>query len=65
VAFRHQGDDALNQRLAAAMKADGYAMISTTTLRERTALRLCTINPRTTEAEIAETIVRLERLATR
>jgi aromatic-L-amino-acid decarboxylase len=65
VAFRRQGDDALNQRLAAAMKADGYAMISTTTLRERTALRLCTINPRTTEAEIAETIVRLERLAAR
>jgi glutamate/tyrosine decarboxylase-like PLP-dependent enzyme len=63
VAFRHAGDDALNARLAAELKASGYAFLSTTTLRGRTALRLCTINPRTTADDILETIDRLERLA--
>jgi glutamate/tyrosine decarboxylase-like PLP-dependent enzyme len=62
VAFRHAGDDALNARLAAELKASGYAFLSTTTLRGRTALRLCTINPRTTPDDILETIDRLERL---
>ena len=62
VAFRHEGDDALNSRLAAALKESGYAFLSTTTLRGRTALRLCTINPRTTEADVLGTIARLEEL---
>ena len=63
VAFRRVGDDLLNQRIAAELKASGYAMLSTTTLGGRVALRLCTINPRTTEADIVETISRLEDLA--
>ena len=63
VAFRHAGDDALNQRIAAEMKANGYAMMSTTTLRGRIALRLCTINPRTTEADIIGVIERMETIA--
>jgi glutamate/tyrosine decarboxylase-like PLP-dependent enzyme len=62
VAFRHAGEDALNAHLAAELKASGYAFLSTTTLRGRTALRLCTINPRTTADDILETIDRLERL---
>ena len=41
--------------------ADGYASPSSTVVRGRVALRLCTINPRTTFAEIEETIGRLER----
>ena len=63
VAFRHAGDDTLNQRLAAALKASGYAFLSTTTLGGRTALRLCMINPRTTEADVIGTIERLEDAA--
>jgi glutamate/tyrosine decarboxylase-like PLP-dependent enzyme len=62
VAFRHVGDDAVNSRLAAELKAGGYAFLSTTTLRGRVALRLCTINPRTTAKDILETIDGLERL---
>jgi aromatic-L-amino-acid/L-tryptophan decarboxylase len=55
----------INAGLAAAMTADGYAALSSTVLRGRTALRLCTINPRTTEDEIAETVRRLGQAAGR
>ena len=50
----------LNQKLVGELIADGYAMISSTVLREQTALRMCTINPRTTEADIRETLRRLD-----
>ncbi|MFB3829812.1 MAG: aspartate aminotransferase family protein [Bryobacteraceae bacterium] len=63
VAFRHRGGEEITKRLAPAMIADGYAMLSTTTLGGRTALRFCTINPRTTEAEIEETVRRLSAAA--
>jgi glutamate/tyrosine decarboxylase-like PLP-dependent enzyme len=63
VAFRHTGDDALNQRLVRQLSAGGYAAISSTTLRGRTALRLCTINPRTTREDVLGTISRLEECA--
>jgi glutamate/tyrosine decarboxylase-like PLP-dependent enzyme len=43
----------------AALTDDGFAAVTSTTLRGRPALRLCTINPRTTEADIAETLARL------
>lgn len=66
VSFRYAPPDLLagraelvNQRLVGAMLADGYAVLTSTVLRGRTVLRLCTINPRTTEAEIAETVRRL------
>ena len=36
-------------------------MVMTTELRNKTALRLCTINPRTTKEDISETIRHLER----
>jgi glutamate/tyrosine decarboxylase-like PLP-dependent enzyme len=48
-----------NAAAVAALTADGYAAVSTTVLRERCVLRLCTINPRTTEADIAGTLNRL------
>lgn len=50
---------------AAAITASGYAAVSTTTLNGRTVLRLCTINPRTTEADLRETISRLAELLSR
>ncbi|MDH3220829.1 MAG: aminotransferase class I/II-fold pyridoxal phosphate-dependent enzyme [Gammaproteobacteria bacterium] len=37
----------------------GFACVSSTMLRDRSVLRLCTINPLTTEADIVETIERL------
>lgn len=44
---------------AAAMADTGYAVVTSTDLRGVPALRLCTINPRTTEHDIAETLRRL------
>src|SRR3954447_17565525 len=48
--------------LADAMLADGYAVPSTTVLRGRTVLPLATLNPRTPDAEVDETVARLARL---
>jgi aromatic-L-amino-acid decarboxylase len=64
VTFRHAaGGDDLQRAVAAAALRDGWAMLSTTELRGRAALRLCTINPRTTEDDVRETVRRLARLA--
>ncbi len=57
--------DALNRALVDAMIADGYAMVSSTILRGRVALRMCTLNPRATEADVLETLRRLDALAER
>ena len=63
VAFRFGNDDALQTRLVDAMLEDGFAFLTSTTLKGRTALRFCTINPRTTERDIIQTIDRLEKFA--
>ena len=63
VCFRRDGDDDLQTRLSAAMVADGFAAPSTTEVDGRVALRLCTINPRTTFNDIEETIWRLDALS--
>jgi len=55
--------DALNRHLADKMIADKFAMVRSTELRGRMVLRLCTINPRTTEADIQETVRRLTHFA--
>jgi glutamate/tyrosine decarboxylase-like PLP-dependent enzyme len=57
--------EAVNKRLVGDMIADGYATLSSTTLHARTTLRLCTLNPRTTDEEIAETVRRLGGCARR
>jgi glutamate/tyrosine decarboxylase-like PLP-dependent enzyme len=54
-------DRAEHASRAAALTRDGYAALSTTVLRGRSVLRLCTINPRTTEQEITQTLARLAR----
>jgi aromatic-L-amino-acid decarboxylase len=54
--------DRINDELVHAAVADGYAAPSSTILAGRTAIRLCTINPRTTFADVETTIERLERL---
>ncbi|TEU16247.1 MAG: aminotransferase class V-fold PLP-dependent enzyme [Anaerolineales bacterium] len=53
----------LNRELVEEMIADGFAMISSTVLRGQTVLRMCTINPRTTEADVRETINRLDDMS--
>jgi aromatic-L-amino-acid/L-tryptophan decarboxylase len=63
VCFRRDGDDALQDRIAAAMAADGFAAPSTTEVDGRTALRLCTINPRTTFVDVERTIERMEAVS--
>jgi aromatic-L-amino-acid/L-tryptophan decarboxylase len=63
VAFRFGKDDALQTKLVDRMLRDGFAFLTSTTLKGRTALRLCTINPRTTEQDIVQTIDRLEKFA--
>ncbi|MEN3001316.1 MAG: aminotransferase class V-fold PLP-dependent enzyme [Armatimonadota bacterium] len=72
VAFRYappnlpdEGADALNRALVEAMLADGFALVSSTLLRGRVTLRMCTLNPRATEADVDETIQRLDRFARR
>ncbi len=52
-------DDAEQRARAARLGEDGYAAVTTTTLRGRPVLRLCTINPRTTEADLRGTLQRL------
>lgn len=54
--------DQAHAAAAAALTASGYAAVSSTVLRGRTVLRLCTINPKTTTADIEGTITRLGRL---
>jgi len=54
--------DTLNRQIVDAMIEDGLALISSTVLRGRLVLRLCTINPRTTADDLGETINRLETM---
>ncbi len=67
VTFRYASEgpspagDGLQQEIAARIVADGYAVVATTRFKGRTVLRLCTINPRTTVADVAEVLHRLER----
>jgi aromatic-L-amino-acid decarboxylase len=55
--------DWLNRELVDEMIADGFAMISSTVLRGQTVLRMCTINPRTIEGDVRETIKRLDEMS--
>jgi hypothetical protein len=60
VTFARRGaGEGEHARRAAALAQDGYAAVSSTSLRGRSVLRLCTINPLTTEAELDETLARL------
>lgn len=60
VSFRHNTKSA--SRLVDAMLQDGFAFLSSTVLYGQPALRMCTINPRTTEADVTQTIAYLENL---
>ena len=57
--------DRINERIIEGMTADGLAFLTSTVLRGRVVLRLCTINPRTTVEDLEDTIGLLEELAGR
>ncbi len=64
VCFRYtRASDADHLRLVQTILQDGFALVTSTVLRGRTVLRTCTINPRTTEADIENTLERLDRFA--
>ncbi|HLH67006.1 MAG TPA: aminotransferase class I/II-fold pyridoxal phosphate-dependent enzyme [Solirubrobacteraceae bacterium] len=66
VTFTRDGWDAGEHAAAVArLTGDGYAALTSTSLRGRPALRLCTINPRTTEADLEGTLRRLAELGPR
>lgn len=68
VNFRYKGDGALNesqldkinQNIAKEITESGFAQIFTTELCGKKVLRMCTINPKTTEKDIFDTIQQLD-----
>jgi aromatic-L-amino-acid decarboxylase len=66
VCFRYTGaDDAAHLGLVQTLLQDGFTLITSTVLRNRTVLRTCTINPRTTETDIQQSLDRLDSFARR
>jgi aromatic-L-amino-acid decarboxylase len=64
VCFRSaRANDAAHLSLVQTLLEDGFALITSTILRGQTVLRTCTINPRTTEADIQASLHRLDRFA--
>jgi len=64
VCFRYaNADDADHMRLVQKVLQDGFALITSTVLRQRSVLRTCTINPRTTNDDIEQSLERLNMLA--
>lgn len=51
--------DRINQEIAHEITQSGYAQVLTTELRGRKVLRLCTLNPETTQEDIRATVARL------
>ena len=54
--------DRIQLGIVEGLKAGGLAIATSTQLRGRTALRLCTINPRTTDDDLRRTIAEMARL---
>ncbi|MCZ2150299.1 MAG: aminotransferase class I/II-fold pyridoxal phosphate-dependent enzyme [Bryobacterales bacterium] len=52
-----------NREIGKRITASGFAVVLSTELKGRTVLRMCPINPRTTEADVRDTIRELDRVA--
>ena len=64
VCFRYGGaDDAMHLQLVQDLIRDGFALITSTILRGRTVLRMCPINPRSTQADVEEALAKLDEFA--
>lgn len=61
--FSEQELNELNQAVIMKIVEDGYAMISSTSLHGKTVIRLCIINPQTTEEDIKQTIWKLNEIS--
>jgi glutamate/tyrosine decarboxylase-like PLP-dependent enzyme len=57
--------DRLNEQIVDELVAEGTALVSSTVLKGRTVLHMCTINPRTTERDIQDTIAHIEAIGAR
>ncbi|MGA0532488.1 pyridoxal phosphate-dependent decarboxylase family protein [Hansschlegelia sp. KR7-227] len=55
--------DALNRAIAKAMLEDGFAVVGATRVEGRAAIRMCTINPATTDEDLSGTVDRLDAFA--
>jgi len=62
VSFRHVREID-HQQVVERMLQEGFAMLTSTVLKGHGALRLCTINPNTTDDDIVQTIQHLTRIA--
>ena len=60
---RRDAPDGFYHQLHDAMLRDGFALATSTVLNGRTVLRLCTINPRTTDADIEQTLDWLDAMS--
>ncbi|MEU7481768.1 pyridoxal-dependent decarboxylase [Lentzea sp. NPDC042327] len=61
VCLRHRGgSDELQAAICAAVNESGSAFVTTTTVDGRLAVRLCTINPRTTRADLDAVLTAIE-----
>jgi aromatic-L-amino-acid decarboxylase len=66
VCFRKRdAEEAFYPKMHNAMLEGGFALATSTVLNGRTVLRLCTINPRTTDADIQQTLDWLDTLASK
>lgn len=63
VCFRFGQNDELPGRIVAEMLREGYAFLTSTKIKQAVCLRLCTINPRTTDQEMIESVRRLDECA--
>ncbi len=55
--------EVLNSEILRRSLRDGFAALSSTSIHGRSVLRMCTINPRTTEDDVRETVRRLGEIA--
>ncbi|MEP7248145.1 MAG: pyridoxal-dependent decarboxylase [Spartobacteria bacterium] len=63
VCFRFGKDDELPGRIVEAMLREGYAFLTSTKIKQAICLRFCTINPRTTDQDMIESVRRLDECA--
>ena len=56
--------DAFNDTLVIAVQESGRAVVSSTTVNSRRAIRVCIVNQRTTDEDVRQTLAALEELAT-
>lgn len=53
----------INKKLVDEITQRGFAMLSTTTLKGKVVIRLCSINPRTTHGELLRIMMKIQKLA--